>query len=739
LRSEEDEARWEKEKREEIEYLRYYSGKRYRDAFQLLDNTESRNIVQRTDDEPKSLQDSASGARATNGEKKDARRWVMTAYPTNTVKENIALASIMELYRCNLEKHGRWGALGARRGADDNDSSNNPKRGGGGGDGDNDAGGEGQQQEKRTKATKKEKKEAKESNSGKKTKKHGGGGKKKNEEAETADGVVVESDRARRRREREEAEKALLMAEMKKAKDVARNKNKIQRPDDEDDENDTGDARKLRIVVDEDVLKDESPATTSSPSDKKSRDDCGKKSSKSESGGNKKAKAKGEGGSHGNTKLLSSSSADGKDKDKDKDKDRQWRARPLPKKAPSISSQLRTQKLKTFDDDWLPAECLSDDVFLSVVKNCPVQEIILGADSARRVRKDATGSSTNLTSSRETNLNAAKKRRGGSPSSENLYLERTRDRRSVQMGVDDIDVGRNSSASSSSTSTTRRVLGSPFASSSSATLPPPGSFTTRSFSSSISTPRGSGIAAATIPPAISIDALQKAAASGGLNELTHLSLKRYEARLRVWMRACVRAMADVLCDAMQDLTDSQLESILRIQHTNLTSLRLEGCPQLSDKTLQHLSSSMFGPNLRHLSFKNCPRITNRGVLDLIKTTTNLVSLCLDGCEKISNKPIIHMAKCTPTPCVISLVQHVRSITYPRTRTHTHAHTHATHAGCPNLRHLSLMGCKKISDKSIMEIANHTTNLASLRVSSDRVTGTRMRHIIIIIVSLSLSL
>jgi hypothetical protein len=37
-----------------------------------------------------------------------------------------------------------------------------------------------------------------------------------------------------------------------------------------------------------------------------------------------------------------------------------------------------------------------------------------------------------------------------------------------------------------------------------------------------------------------------------------------------------------------------------------------------------------------------------------------------------------------------------------------------------------MGCKKISDKSITEIANHTTNLASLRVSSERVTGTLSR-------------
>jgi hypothetical protein len=95
---------------------------------------------------------------------------------------------------------------------------------------------------------------------------------------------------------------------------------------------------------------------------------------------------------------------------------------------------------------------------------------------------------------------------------------------------------------------------------------------------------------------------------------------------------------------VQEITDAQLESILRIQYTTLTSLRLEGCLQLSDKTLQHLASSLFGPHLRHVSFKNCPRITNRGVLDLVKATTSLVSLCLDGCEKISNKPIIYLAK-----------------------------------------------------------------------------------------------
>src|SRR5690606_38729710 len=119
-----------------------------------------------------------------------------------------------------------------------------------------------------------------------------------------------------------------------------------------------------------------------------------------------------------------------------------------------------------------------------------------------------------LSTSRETNLPGAGatkggKRRGGSPSSENLYLER-RERRSVQVvGVDDIDIGRHSGANPSSShhqmstrdggggvatsfASTRRVLTSPFASSSSATLPAPGSFSTRSFSSSSSAPRGSG-------------------------------------------------------------------------------------------------------------------------------------------------------------------------------------------------------------------------------------------------------
>lgn len=680
LRSEEDEARWEKEKREEVEYLRYYSGKRYRDAFQLLDNTESRNIVQRNDDEPKSLVES-NGARTASGEKKDARRWVMSAYPTNAVKENIALASIMELYRCNLEKHGRWGALSGRRSEEDPGANSKERRSGSDAKKEDDnesGGGGGEPQEKRAK-TKKEKKEAKMESGGsaKKKKKHGkkrGEEAEKNEKNEAAE-VVVESDRARRRREREEAEKALLMQEMKKAKDVARNKNKIQRPDDDDDD-DTGDARKLRIVVDEDVLKDE-PTTTIAAS---AEDTTTKKNEKSGGGRKAKTKAK-EGGSHGGGKSSPAEAAKASGGDKEKDVNRHYgRARQAPKKAPSISAQLRSQKLKTFDDDWLPAECLSDDLFLSVVKNCPVQEVILGADAARRTHKDSV--MTMLSTSRETNLSGAAatkggKRRGGSPSSENLYIER-RERRSVQvLGVDDIDIGRHSSNHHMSTrdggggvatsfASTRRVLTSPFASSSSATLPAPGSFATRSFSSSASAPRGSGIGgggSASAPPAISVDALQKAAASGSFNELTHLTLKRYE-----------------------EITDAQLESILRIQYTTLTSLRLESCPQLSDKTLQHLASSLFGPQLRHLSFKNCPRITNRGVLDLVKTTTSLVSLCLDGCEKISNKPIIYLAK-----------------------------------GCPSLRHLSLMGCKKISDKSITEIANHTTNLASLRVSSERVT------------------
>lgn len=417
----------------------------------------------------------------------------MSAYPTNEPKQNINLASVMELYRCNLEKHGRWAGLAADSlgGLYNSGSSTTTQAH--------------KAQEQQLEKDEEQKSDEEPESGGSKGKKKGNKKEKKAKEKEkkakrlkkskqeslerksSKESATEESPRSRGKRDKEELQKAQLMQDMKKAKDTAKNKNKIMRPEDEEEEDGAdGEGRKLRIVESDDIL-NESEYLKSEGSAKKGKTSSG------------------------------SSAQSGSDNGR-----RATRPRDRNKPPPSISAQLRTQKLKTFDDEWLPEACVSDELFLTVLKNAPVQEVILGA---RRRFVPMSESPSDRKTKRPTRSTL---------SCETLAYDRRGDgglqfsgkRRSVQIGAEE-------NGSSSAPSPTRRtVLLSPFTSSTSATLPPTGSFASgRSHSAVHHSPSPRGTSNANSPSAVSVDALQKAAANGCLNELTHLTLKRYEVHL----------------------------------------------------------------------------------------------------------------------------------------------------------------------------------------------------------------
>jgi len=189
----------------------------------------------------------------------------------------------------------------------------------------------------------------------------------------------------------------------------------------------------------------------------------------------------------------------------------------------TLASSLTSHRLRTFDDEWLSPECLSDELFLTVVRSCTVQEIILGAESARAAvprRRASTSPSASL-------LNAIKRRRGSHQhgSDESLVgLNRRESSRSIG-SVDDVDLvqllaGRNPLASTSVSMMSSSVLG-----------PQSPGVPLASMTRTVPSRQGSinvGGQASSASPAISVDALQRAAMSGCLGELAHLTLKRYE-------------------------------------------------------------------------------------------------------------------------------------------------------------------------------------------------------------------
>ncbi|KAF7730860.1 F-box and leucine-rich repeat protein 4 [Apophysomyces ossiformis] len=83
------------------------------------------------------------------------------------------------------------------------------------------------------------------------------------------------------------------------------------------------------------------------------------------------------------------------------------------------------------------------------------------------------------------------------------------------------------------------------------------------------------------------------------------------------------------------ITDCDVRIIVRYCD-NLRDLKLSGCVNITDKSLQHISLSACAPKLRELTLKNCRNVTDNGLLSLAKSCISLEHLHLGGCVRLSN-------------------------------------------------------------------------------------------------------
>lgn len=121
---------------------------------------------------------------------------------------------------------------------------------------------------------------------------------------------------------------------------------------------------------------------------------------------------------------------------------------------------------------------------------------------------------------------------------------------------------------------------------------------------------------------------------------------------------CCEGLAKVNLSECSNLTDEVVLALARLHGSTLELLNLDGCPKISDATLDALADSC--PLLNDLDVSRCS-ITDAGVAALSRgVQSNLQVLSLSGCSMISNKSIPALEKLGKTLVGLNL-QHCNSI------------------------------------------------------------------------------
>jgi hypothetical protein len=144
----------------------------------------------------------------------------------------------------------------------------------------------------------------------------------------------------------------------------------------------------------------------------------------------------------------------------------------------------------------------------------------------------------------------------------------------------------------------------------------------------------------------------------------------------------------------------------------LESLNLSACTELSDQGLlwvldDMLDNSIGGSHLTHMDVSYCPRLTARGIHQVVLRCPALVSLNLSGCTHLSDANVVEI--------VDSCAKLVRlELAFCRELTDGVLRAIAKHL---SLEELNLSRCVRITDDGMLEIAGQSSVLRRLNVSA----------------------
>ncbi|KAL8583401.1 F-box/LRR-repeat protein 14 [Nucella lapillus] len=144
-------------------------------------------------------------------------------------------------------------------------------------------------------------------------------------------------------------------------------------------------------------------------------------------------------------------------------------------------------------------------------------------------------------------------------------------------------------------------------------------------------------------------------------------------------------MVSLSLSGCYSITDNGLKQAFSEDHPTLTSLNLSLCKQVTDLSLGHISQHL--KNLEIFELGGCSCITNTGVLIIALGLKQLKSLNLRSCRQVSDQGIAYLAGQGKEP-----------------------------SGNPNLEHLGLQDCQKLTDQALKHASEGLSHLKTVNLS-----------------------
>ncbi|KAG0756384.1 hypothetical protein G6F24_011188 [Rhizopus arrhizus] len=171
----------------------------------------------------------------------------------------------------------------------------------------------------------------------------------------------------------------------------------------------------------------------------------------------------------------------------------------------------------------------------------------------------------------------------------------------------------------------------------------------------------------------------------------------------------------------RNITGQGLVPLVTSCSSSLRYLKIDGCPQLDDATMETFGRHM--PNLTHLSLAACTSLTDTGLLSFLSIQkTKITHLNLSSCARLTDATLRHLSQYTPhlthlelSGCVLMTDQ---GFCYLSSRV-------------KSLVHLDLEDLQQITGITVRAIANHQTDLQRFCLSNcTQISDDAITHLIL---------
>ncbi|XP_050365719.1 uncharacterized protein LOC126784290 [Argentina anserina] len=173
-------------------------------------------------------------------------------------------------------------------------------------------------------------------------------------------------------------------------------------------------------------------------------------------------------------------------------------------------------------------------------------------------------------------------------------------------------------------------------------------------------------------------------------------------------------LSKVILTGRSSITDQISVSLVNLVK-NLTYLDLGCCLEVSDKSLEAIG---FGSSISYLSLEWCCQITDKGLGFLVNGSCSktLKTLILAWCERITDAGVVHLKE-------MQCLEHLNLANCGRKITDTGG---VAISAISTLKKLSLVALVKVTDRTIVALAENCFNLEVIDLSDCRLTGAGIR-------------